>query len=386
MAGLAASGRVLEVDFPRPHGVDGALPLRAVRHDAAHDEEGNTRIVLIQVLWWLCLPFGERCWFSGAEVSPLVSWPAFPWSPGGAFAEAPLRVVHVEERTGPLRALVYARTSDPAQKTIWEQVLECRKRCDSRGWKVRYILTDEGQKGDDVERRMYQRMFDLAERKAFDVVVPWKIDRIARSLAQCVVLEEALRAEGAYIHSCTEPVDTTTPVGRFIFGILASAAALENEIRRERIRLGNQRQARRGVWLRGNVPYGYHRDNDGQLQENPDEASVVRQVFKIYRRTKRMTETARVLNDHGLRYRGHSWTNTRVQEVLTKEVVTGKLVQAGIEASCPVILPMPEFQRTRALMRSRPYVGRPLREKTRRRSIARVFDQYVESLRLLNDS
>ncbi|MCA1812039.1 MAG: recombinase family protein, partial [Halobacteriales archaeon] len=142
------------------------------------------------------------------------------------------------KKAGPQRVAIYARQSTPKQHSIDEQVLLCRQRAQERGWRVTHILKDDGLSGRDATRPAFQRLLDLAEQGLIDVVVAWKIDRLARSLAHAAAVEEILREHNVGIHSCTEPIDTTTPVGRFVFGNLANAAQLELDLIKERIRMG----------------------------------------------------------------------------------------------------------------------------------------------------
>lgn len=71
-----------------------------------------------------------------------------------------------------------------------------------------------------------------------DVLVIWKLDRLARSLKQLIETVEKLEAQNIGLLSLTESINTTTSGGRLIFHIFASLAEFERSIIRERTTAG----------------------------------------------------------------------------------------------------------------------------------------------------
>jgi DNA invertase Pin-like site-specific DNA recombinase len=71
-----------------------------------------------------------------------------------------------------------------------------------------------------------------------DKVVIYKLDRISRSTKHLIDLSEYLEKRGVEFVSIHDSIDTSTPMGRFFFRILASIAELERDIISERTRVG----------------------------------------------------------------------------------------------------------------------------------------------------
>lgn len=82
-----------------------------------------------------------------------------------------------------------------------------------------------------------------------DVLVVWKLDRLARSLKQLIATIEDLEQRGIGFVSLTENIDTTTPGGRLVFHVFAALAEFERELIRERTNAGLQSAKARGVKL-----------------------------------------------------------------------------------------------------------------------------------------
>ncbi|TCP18249.1 recombinase family protein [Simplicispira metamorpha] len=87
----------------------------------------------------------------------------------------------------------------------------------------------------------------LSTLKAGDVLVVYKMDRVARSLKDLLSILESVSASGAAIRSLTEPLDTSVPVGIFMVQVLGAVAQLERSIIRERTVAGQVSAIKRGV-------------------------------------------------------------------------------------------------------------------------------------------
>lgn len=69
----------------------------------------------------------------------------------------------------------------------------------------------------------------------------WRFDRFARSTRHLLVACEELRDAGVDFLSLREQVDTSTPMGRAMFTIIAAINELEKDILRERVVAGVRR-------------------------------------------------------------------------------------------------------------------------------------------------
>lgn len=79
-----------------------------------------------------------------------------------------------------------------------------------------------------------------------DVIVVWKLDRLARSMKQLIETLEVLREREVALESLTEKIDTATPQGKLVFGIFASLAEFERSLIRERVNAGLEAARLRG--------------------------------------------------------------------------------------------------------------------------------------------
>jgi DNA invertase Pin-like site-specific DNA recombinase len=89
----------------------------------------------------------------------------------------------------------------------------------------------------------------LAELKAGDVLVVWRLDRLGRSLADLIALITRLGGMRCGFRSLTEAIDTETAGGLLVFHVLGALAQFERSIIAERTRAGLSAAKRRGAKL-----------------------------------------------------------------------------------------------------------------------------------------
>lgn len=249
--------------------------------------------------------------------------------------EIPARTGVEQEAEEGLQAAIYARTSSNSQRfgySIDEQIRRCWDACENANWEVLFVFSDEAESGRNTERPKFQSMLDRAREGLFDVVVFWKLDRFCRSLVDLVKTEEELDELNVGLHSVTEFLDTTNPVGRFNFRNLASAAELESDLTSQRVKLGMYGLARERKWPNKQPPLGYQRSDDGRLCIDPTEAKLVKEIFELYVQERSMPQVAFRLNEQGeSTKRSEDWCRQSIGKVLRNKLYIGHYQIADFE-------------------------------------------------------
>jgi DNA invertase Pin-like site-specific DNA recombinase len=106
------------------------------------------------------------------------------------------------------------------------------------------IIFREKASGGRWERPELHRL--LGQLRKGDVVVVWKLDRLARSLKDVLVIMERIQKARAGFRSLTEAIDTTSPSGRMLMQMVGSFAEFEREVLRERTQAGLKAARREG--------------------------------------------------------------------------------------------------------------------------------------------
>lgn len=147
------------------------------------------------------------------------------------------------------RAALYVRCSTERQDTAM-QVEELQAVARQRGWDVVDVYEDAGVSGTARSRPALDRLVADAKAGRVDVVVVWKLDRLARSVVHVCSLAECFTAWGVGLVSIRDAhVDSTTPSGKFTLAVLSAVAELERSLIVERVRCGIERARRNGKHL-----------------------------------------------------------------------------------------------------------------------------------------
>ncbi len=150
----------------------------------------------------------------------------------------------------PKRAAIYVRVSTDRQ-TVENQRRELRQIAARRGWKVVQEYHDagiSGAKGREARPGLDEMLSD-AQRRRFDVVMAWAIDRLGRSLIDLLRTIQTLEACGVDLYLDQQSIDTTTPAGRLMFQITGAFAEFERSMIRQRVNAGLQRAVEAGKQL-----------------------------------------------------------------------------------------------------------------------------------------
>jgi len=144
--------------------------------------------------------------------------------------------------TKPLRVALYARVSTSNKgQDVGLQLDELRQVAGQRGWVVHAEYVDEGISGSKDSRPELDRMMAAARAGKLDLVAVWKFDRFARSTSHLVTALDEFRVLGVAFVSLREQVDTSTPMGKAMFTIIAAISELERDLIRERVIAGVRR-------------------------------------------------------------------------------------------------------------------------------------------------
>ncbi|TMC11660.1 MAG: recombinase family protein [Chloroflexi bacterium] len=212
--------------------------------------------------------------------------------------------------------------------------------------------------GSTLDRPDLQRALADARLRRYDLLLVYRVDRVARSVrGLSQILEELDRAQVVF-RSATEPFDTATPAGRMMVQLLGIFAEFERATLIDRVINGMERKAARGGFLGGPVPFGYRvQPKTGLLIVDETERPVVELIFAQYVEKRLGTRSvAKWLNERGHRTRaGRHWSHVTVFNVLRHPVYAGRIAFRGntYDAMHKPLVNLPTFEAAQRLLDER---------------------------------
>jgi len=147
-----------------------------------------------------------------------------------------------------MKVAIYGRVSTQEQNTD-NQVIELEQYCKAREYAVYKVYTDKGISGSKESRPAFDQMLKDANKRQFDVVLVWKLDRLSRSLKHLLNTLDTLNSLNISFISYSDNFDTTTSQGRLMFQLVGAFAEFERSLIRERVILGLKRAKEKGTKL-----------------------------------------------------------------------------------------------------------------------------------------
>lgn len=145
------------------------------------------------------------------------------------------------------RVAIYARVSTTEQTTE-NQLLELRRYVEARGWAATEFI-DHGVSGSKDRRPALDALTTAVRRHQVEAVICWRLDRLGRNLRHLVMLLDDWQSRGIAFITLGEGIDTSTPAGRLVAGVLGAIAEFERARIQERIHAGLARARAQGKRL-----------------------------------------------------------------------------------------------------------------------------------------
>lgn len=229
-----------------------------------------------------------------------------------------------------MNAVIYARFSSHNQReqSIEGQLRDCReyaRRCD---FTIVGEYIDRAISGTTDDRPGFQRMIADAQKKQFQRIIVWKLDRFARNRYDSALYKHKLKGYGVRVVSAMENVGEGDE-SILLEALLEASAEYYSLDLKKKIKRGQRETIAKGRWCGGTLPYGY-KVVDGKLVADEKTAPIIRYVFDKYAKGVHMKQIVDELNSRGVRgSRGKLLTCNTFSRALTNPAYIGQYRYAG---------------------------------------------------------
>lgn len=229
------------------------------------------------------------------------------------------------------RVAVYCRVSTDSeeQETSYEaQVSHYTEFIQSKPeWQMVEVYADDGISGTNTAKRdEFNRMIADCEAGKIDLILTKSISRFSRNTLDCLKYTRKLKALNIAVFFEKENINTLDSKGEVLLTIMASLAQQESESLSANVRMGIQYRNQQGkVQINHNWFLGYTKDEEGNLVIDPEQAEIVRRIYREYLEGASFLQIKRSLEADGIpNGAGHlKWHESNIQQILTNEKYIG---------------------------------------------------------------
>lgn len=235
------------------------------------------------------------------------------------------------EETPKLRVAAYCRVSTDSdeQATSYEAQIEHYTAYINGhpDWTLAGIYADDGISGTNTKKREeFNRMIDECMAGNVDMVITKSISRFARNTLDCLKYIRQLKEKSIPVYFEKENINSMDSKGEVMLTIMASLAQQESQSLSQNVKLGLQYRYQQGE-IQVNCKWflGYTKDENKKLIIVPEEAEIVKRIYREYLEGASMLKIARGLEADGiLNGAGHErWHTSNINQILRNEKYIG---------------------------------------------------------------
>lgn len=261
-----------------------------------------------------------------------------PTDSGVHTEEGKPKTLLIKETSRPINVCAYCRVSTDkrdqansmeAQRTYFEQAFKRRK-----NWKMKTIFADKGISGTSIKKRdEFNRMIAEAKKGKYELIITKSVSRFSRNVEHILSFVEDLRRRGVYIWFMTENISTDSDNYREPLINASNGAEAESRAASQRVRWGQRYRMQQGIVFGRKEMFGYNikrdENNKQYFEIIPEEAELVRRIFKMYADGMGTFKIARRLEQEGIKTKRYKdgWSNTVILRILRNEKYVGDLKQ-----------------------------------------------------------
>ena len=235
-----------------------------------------------------------------------------------------------------IRVAAYCRVSTDSdeQATSYEAQIEhytafIKKNPD---WEFAGIFADDGISGTDTRKREeFNRMIEECMEGKIQMVITKSISRFARNTLDCLKYIRQLKDRGIPVFFEKENINTMDAKGEVMLTIMASLAQQESESLSQNVKIGLQYRYQQGlVQVNHNRFLGYTKDAEGHLVVEPEEAEVVKRIYREYLEGASLLQIGRGLEADGILTGAgkKKWRPETIKKILQNEKYIGDALLA----------------------------------------------------------
>ena len=179
-----------------------------------------------------------------------------------------------------------------------------------------------------------EKVKDLIKSKSIDVVLIYKVDRLFRSMLAFSKFYKLIEDNGIELISVSENLRSGDRVNSLVFNLMMSVATYEKSTIVNRLNSGRHYRTKQGLrGFGGKVPFGYKRDQKGNVVIDDNNSKIVQYIYKKINqlksskmsKTKKTQHLLKLLKSKNYLFNGKQFDRHKVRQILSNKFYMGEL-------------------------------------------------------------
>ena len=224
-----------------------------------------------------------------------------------------------------MNVVIYARYSSDRQteQSIEGQLKECYEYARRNGYTIVGEYIDRAISGTTDHRPEFLRMIADGDKKLFQAVLVYQLDRFARNRYDSATYKAKLKKNGIRVLSARENISDDAS-GVLMEAVLEGMAEYYSVELSQKIRRGMDINAEKCLSTGGNLALGFRVDSEKHIQIDPDTAPVVQKIFEMYASGQSMADIIRYLNANQIKTSyGNEFNKNSINRILRNKRYIG---------------------------------------------------------------
>lgn len=246
-------------------------------------------------------------------------------------------------------AVVYARYSSDNQteQSIEGQLRVCQEYAQRNDIFILNTYIDRAMTGTNDNRPDFQQMIKDSEKKEFEYIIVYKIDRFSRNKYETAKYKKILKDNGVRLLSAMENIPDT-PEGIILESLLEGMAEYYSAELGQKVRRGMKETRLKGNFTGGNIIYGYKVENHKVIIDE-EKAEVVRYIYKEYALGTYVKDIIKELTNRHIYNKNKPFARNTIYNILKNEKYAGiyRFKDEIFDNMYPAIVPTEIYDKVR---------------------------------------
>lgn len=238
-----------------------------------------------------------------------------------------------------MNVVIYARYSSHNQneQSIDGQIMECEKFAKSNNYNILGTYIDRAKSGTKDDREQFQKMLKDSEKKLWNGIVVYQLDRFARNRYDSATYKARLKKNNVRVLSARENINDDAS-GILMESVLEGMAEYFSVELGQKVKRGMKINADNCYYNGGTVPLGFKlievdsnvKNASGKIVKkkkfalDDETAPIIKRIFNMYLENSTMAEIIRYLNSRNFKTAyGNEFGKNSIRAILTNKRYNG---------------------------------------------------------------